>query len=530
MQTLNESNRELVTLFRSFYCVSNVGPYINRIKDIISRDPRKYSVVLSNNNFSVRCIYNILNGEVVGRASPTDFARHVLWTLIVVDDLLKQSFYPMTNIINDALCTETGQLDERLKMVDLLLDETSPFVFRFTHEKAETLCASLNVKSSHMIAVCFCLGNYLGREPTRDEFLGGAALPKAAVVESVGTIAALEKFTENEKLIARWSVSEAVERADPVKGVRYKVWGKAAAEILSTVVRKDVGEIFLPVGGLMKVILDSMLETEKNPETFEERIEWYHAAATLARVKLMDVIPVKPIVDIEDLMVSVIRQDDEVIRGDAMLIMQKVPVLEKRNFLLSVGSQLEERTFERLTRQLVHAFIYSNPRLRVTFTEAVVFMLIRYAHYNTNGLRFIDLPNNLEFEFKGKREIVKFSAVSEVMSKYKVHIHNIERAWCAPFATVAFQLLKQTGGSYHKWPDVMNLPSYMQFDFVGYTDPLVMSPEERKMLANLLARFKTRDTPVRGNSIGMRRANPADECFEQVVPEELRGFVRTLTS
>nr|WMM63766.1 heat shock protein 90 [croton golden spot associated virus A] len=530
MQTLGDSNRELVALFRSFYCVSNVGVYIQEVKSIIRSNPSKYSVVLSNGNFSVRCSYSVSGDEVVGRASPTNFARHVLWTLIVEKNLLRQSFYPMTSILNDALCTESGQLEERLKMVDLSLDETSPFTFRFSREQAKALCNGLGVNSSHLLAVCFCLGNYLGREPTRAEFLGGASLPKAAVIESVGVVAALEKFTENEKMIARWSVSEAVERADPVKGVRYKVWGKAAVEILSTVLEKKVCEVFLPVGGLIKVVLDSMLETEKNPETFEERIEWYHTAATLVRVKLMCVVPVKSVVDIEDLMVSVIRQDDEVIRGDAMLMMQKVPVLEKRNFLLSVGSQLEEKTFERLTRQLVQAFIYSNPKLNATFTEAVVFLLIRYAHYNTNGLRFIDLPNNLEFEFKGKREIVRFSAASEVMSRYKVHIHNIERAWCAPFATVAFQLLKQTGGSYHKWPDVMNLPSYMQFDFVGYTDPLVMSPQERKMLAELLARFKTRDTPVRGNSIGMRRANPADECFEKIVPEELRGFVRTLTS
>ncbi|QPK66418.1 heat shock protein 90 [Firespike leaf roll-associated virus] len=525
---IRETNELVVKIFRAFYAKSNVTEEIKDCLRMIVKEPKRFSGTKKAGKYSIYRDFDAFGGYVVCSKVDIDTARFLLWCWIDENDLLNQLFYPYASEIVDALCFEKDSLERRLELVDKELTEIDEFPYRFKYSEAVALCNKWGARNRNEYDTCFSVGNYLGREPTRDEVLGGVPLPKPAIVNSVGVVVDESAETTNERIFSKIATQEVVERADSVKSVRYKVWGDLINTLSRLVLRKDFYESFKGVPGVAKIFSSCLEDTETRPETFEERVEWVFNASLLARQRLSQFVPVESRVNIRDLYKEMKIGDGELIRGDWDCFSTKVPMVEKRNLLLSVGSEIPMNTFKEITFDLVCALSICNPGLNMTPTEAVLFLLLRFAHFNTNAVRLFDLPNFCEFSFKGKEVIVDFTGVSAVLSKHKGTIPNIERAWCAPFATTVFLILKGCGGSFVKWPDVLNTPAHMNFDFVPWVNTVVMSETERKMLMQLIERFRTRETPTRGFTVGLRQPNPADLCFERAVPAEVRGMVREL--
>lgn len=187
----------------------------------------------------------------------------------------------------------------------------------------------------------------------------------------------------------------------------------------------------------------------------------------------------------------------------------------------------EDLNFE-LTSRLISVLMTDNPELVMSFQEWIVLLLERFCYHNTNTVRYIDIPKFSEVEYDNARYLVDFRGADKIFAEFSGRIPNIQRLWAGGYATEAYTLLKRIGGMLPKWPDVMNLPSYMNFDFVGYVNPLILSAEERVLLAELLNRFRTVETKVGGFTLGSRGKDPSDHMFESLVGSENMGMIKEL--
>lgn len=274
--------------------------------------------------------------------------------------------------------------------------------------------------------------------------------------------------------------------------------------------------------------MEALEATEITARTYEARLRWLEEAAAhavrLLRVYFPSIKGITP----NSLFSTIARLPGESIEGSANFLMHNLPDVCKSNLLYSPGSPLGDDLNFEITARLISVMMRDNPELVMSFQEWIVLLLERFCYHNTNTVRYVDLPKYCNIEYDGQMYIVDFRGADNVFSEYLGRVPNVQRLWAGGYATEAYMLLKRIGGMLPKWPDILNLPSYMNFDFVGFVNPLVLSHDERVMLAELLNRFRTVETKIGGFTLGSRNKDPSDYMFENLVGKENMGMVKEL--
>nr|QWK51476.1 HSP90h [Manihot esculenta associated ampelovirus 1] len=520
---------DLLKLFRAFFNTHDVNSQISSILDDIKSRPGVYSVrrVAQQGKLVVATWWQVRGNRLEAWSDAMGYARAALWSMIERDGLLSHMYYSFDVEIGDALMVSSGQIDTMLRVVDVPVTATKSFPYKVTREKAERLAFSFGNDVKYLTDLIFCVGNYLGREPTRAEIFGVVALPTAAQIPTVPFRVSGLSMSLREKDYGLYCVNVKIAQKDPLSGVNYRIHRTTINDLRKFVV--DDKSPFYDSVALEGLFVEHLEKHKKQLNFFEDRVEYYFDVLSDVRKKAAQWFPLVQPPSMELLMASVVRAADEALGTDKRLVRQHLAPSNVRNYLLSVGSPFSAAQYLQLTGDLVSAFSKENAHLGATYVECVYFLVLRYAHYNTNALRYVDLPKKLVWDWKGKDVSVTYDTISAVFTKHGGTIPNIERAWCNPLAFSVFQSLKTSGGSYIKWPDVINVPAYMQFDFAVALDPLHLNANERSALTSLLARFRTRRTPVRGQALGQRASNPLDDVVESIVPATSRGMLRELT-
>nr|QWK51490.1 HSP90h [Manihot esculenta associated ampelovirus 1] len=520
---------DVLKLFRAFFNTHDVTSQIASIFDDIKRRPGVFSVrrTAQQGRLVVATWWQVRNNQLEAWSDAMGYARAALWSMIERDGLLSHMYYSFDVEIGDALMTSSGQIDTMLRVVDVPVTATKAFPYKVTREAAERLAFSFGSDVRYLADLIFCVGNYLGREPTRAEIFGVVALPTAAQIPTVPFRVSGLSMSAREKDYGLYCVNVKIAQKDPLSGVSYRIHRKTIQDLRRFVV--DVNSPFYDSVALEGLFVEYLEKLKKQLNFFEDRVEYYFDVLSNVRKRAAEWFPLVQPPDMEILMASVVRASDEALGTDKRLVKQHLAPSNVRNYLLSVGSPFSAAQYMHLTGDLVSAFSNENAHLGATFVECIYFLVMRYAHYNTNALRYVDLPKKLVWEWKGRNETVTYENIAAVFAKHGGTIPNIERAWCNPLAFTVFQTLKASGGSYIKWPDVINVPAYMQFDFAVALDPLRLNDTERQALVALISRFRTRKTPVRGQALGQRASNPLDQVVESIVPATSRGMLRELT-
>nr|BDX29217.1 HSP90-like protein [Grapevine leafroll-associated virus 4] len=510
------TDEHFIRLLRSFKGVSDVTDFANDLMAYLNLHFNTISGRFSLGGYSCNTWYAGSSGAVTAWPDSEGWGRHLLGNFIVGKKLLAHLHYPLESEIRSALATPSTVLQDKLTRVDLPVTQSSPFPYKVSRAAARAKAIEFGGEDRHTEDLIFCIGNYLGRLPDRAEVFGQKTLPVAAVRANVLSLDTGTDTTANEVRLATLNLRGKNKMGDPVEGVYFKTRAVEIRAVASFVFSDAHLDLILALPGVQLTILRCLQKYPMNAETFEDRVDGLVYVQAQVRRDLSGLLPFKKEVDLDTVLRNASTLPGEIFRGDAKTIQPRYVRNTVGGVLMKVGSRFSVAEYSDLTRKLVAALLNANLHLEVSFTQAVLIILQRYIHYRTNALRFVNLPTKLDYLMKSRVHVVDFSRVDDVFASYQHTIPEIERAWCAPLADVAYMLLKDTGGSFAKWKDLPNIPSHMNFDFVGYVNPLLLSKPDVDSLATITARFKTRSTPVRGFKLGARLTNPIDRLVSDL--------------
>nr|AFV34752.1 Hsp90-like protein [Grapevine leafroll-associated virus 5] len=507
---VSKSDEGFVNLLRTFKGENDVDAFADEVLNYLNL---RFSVIsgrFSLGSYSCNTWYNGVSGDVGAWPDSEGWGRHLLANYIVSNNTLAHLYYPLESEIKSAVATPKSVFTEKLSRVGKPVTETSKFPFKVSRVEAEKKAAEFGKPTKHTQDLIFCIGNYLGRLPTKDEVMGMTSLPVAAVRKGSLLLDVGSDVTSNERRLATLNLRGKNKQGDPVEGVFFKTRQTEIETVASFIFSNKIVKETLSLPGVQWTILSCLKKYPIFADSFEDRIDSLVYVQAQVRKLLDGLIPFKEDIDLDEALSSGTLLKGEVFRGDAKVLTPRFQRNTTGGLLMKIGSRFSISEYSELTRKLVGALLNRNLSLEVTYTQAVLILLQRYIHYRTNALRYVNLPAKLDYMIKNEVKQVDFSGVDEVFSKYQGTIPEIERAWCAPLADVAYMFLKDTGGSFAKWKDLQDVPAHMNFDFVGFVDPKLLSDHELKCQTRLLDRFRSKDTPVRGFLLGARKGNPVD--------------------
>nr|AWY94220.1 P60 [Grapevine leafroll-associated virus 4] len=507
---VSKNDEMFLNLLRTFKGENDVDAFADEVLNYLNIRFSAISGRFSLGNYSCNTWYNGVSGAVGAWSDSEGWGRHLLANFIVSNGTLAHLYYPLVSEIKAAVATPMSVFTDKLSRVGKPVTETSKFPYKVSRIEAEKKAAEFGIPTKHTQDLIFCIGNYLGRLPTKEEVLGLKSLPVAAVRAGSLLLDVGSDVTLNERKLATLNLRGKNKQGDPVEGVFFKTRQKEIEAVAVFIFDKRILNEVLALPGVQWVILSCLKKYPVIADSFEDRVDGLVYVQAQARKILDGLIPFKEEVDIDSALSACTLLEGEVFRGDAKVITPRFKRNTTGGLLMKIGSRFSVKEYSELTRRLVAALLNKNLSMEVSYTQAVMVLLQRYIHYRTNALRYVNLPTKLNYLFKSEVKQVDFSGVDEVFSKYQGTIPEIERAWCAPLADVAYMFLKDTGGSFAKWKDLQDVPAHMNFDFVGYVDPKLLSVNELKCQTQLLDRFRSKDTPVRGFLLGARKGNPVD--------------------
>nr|AFD98008.1 heat shock protein 90 [Grapevine leafroll-associated virus 5] len=507
---VSKSDEGFVNLLRTFKGENDVDAFADEVLNYLNLRFSVISGSFSLGSYSCNTWYNGVSGAVGAWPDSEGWGRHLLANYTVSNNVLAHLYYPLESEIKSAVATPMSVFTDKLSRVGKPVTETSKFPFKVSRVEAEKKAAEFGKPTKHTQDLIFCIGNYLGRLPTKDEVMGMTSLPVAAVREGSLLLDVGSDVTSNERRLATLNLRGKNKQGDPVEGVFFKTRQTEIETVASFIFDNKIVKETLSLPGVQWTILSCLKKYPIFSDSFEDRIDGLVYVQAQVRKLLNGLIPFKEDTDLDAALSSGTLLKGEVFRGDAKVLTPRFQRNTTGGLLMRVGSRFSISEYSELTRKLVGALLNRNLSLEVTYTQAVLILLQRYIHYRTIALRYVNLPAKLDYMIKNEVKQVDFSGVDEVFSKYQGTIPEIERAWCAPLADVAYMFLKDTGGSFAKWKDLQDVPAHMNFDFVGFVDPKLLSDHELKCQTRLLDRFRSKDTPVRGFLLGARKGNPVD--------------------
>nr|AFD97987.1 heat shock protein 90 [Grapevine leafroll-associated virus 5] len=507
---VSKSDEGFINLLRTFKGQNDVDAFADEVLSYLNL---RFSVIsgrFSLGDYSCNTWYNGVSGAVGAWPDSEGWGRHLLANYIVSTNALAHLYYPLVSEIKSAVATPKSVFTDKLSRVGKPVTETSKFPFKVSTVEAEKKAAEFGKPTKHTQDLIFCIGNYLGRLPTKNEVMGTTSLPIAAVRKGSLLLDVGSDVTSNERRLATLNLRGKNKQGDPVEGVFFKTRQTEIETVASFIFDNKIVKEALSLPGVQWTILSCLKKYPVFADSFEDRIDGLVYVQAQVRKLLDGLIPFKEDTDLDAALSSGTLLKGEVFRGDAKVLTPRFRRNTTGGLLMRIGSRFSISEYSELTRKLVGTLLNRNLSLEVTYTQAVLILLQRYIHYRTNALRYVNLPAKLDYMIKNEIKQVDFSGVDEVFSKYQGTIPEIERAWCAPLADVAYMFLKDTGGSFAKWKDLQDVPAHMNFDFVGFVDPKLLSDHELKCQTRLLDRFRSKDTPVRGFLLSARKGNPVD--------------------
>nr|QKE30555.1 61.1 kDa protein [Ginger chlorotic fleck-associated virus] len=508
------SDVDFCALLQTFYGKVDVS---NEAENLIQYGKRNASTLSGRftvGTYSANTWYRVANDRLTAWGDAEGWARHLLGSYIVGNGLLDHMFYPIDSEIRSALATPRDILIDKLSRVGKTIFETSPYQYKVSKAVSKTLASTYGDGSTYYADLIFSVGNYLGRVPTREEILGDTALPVAAFRPGTLVVDAGSDVTSNEIKLAIPNLRGKNLEADAVEGVYFKTRAAEISAVAELLFERNVLDICSNFPAVKLVILNRLKEIRNDYETFEERVETQTVIAAQSRADLQGLLLFKDEVPLNVALATMSTLKGEIFRGDAATVQSRHEDNLVARTLRRVGSQFTKSFYSELTRRLVSALLTANPKPKFSYVEAIFCILQRYIHYRTNALRYVNLPAKLEYMYKRQMYIIDFSTVDGVFATMQNAIPEIERAWCAPLANASYFLLKDTGGSFAKWKDLPDIPPSLNFDFVGFVDPRILSATEQISLSKVVHRFRTHETPVRGFKLGSRSMNPVDNLLD----------------
>nr|AKB90854.1 p60 protein [Grapevine leafroll-associated virus 4] len=520
---ISQQDPKFLELLRSFWGEDDVSELAGKVFAFLKNSYESISGRFSLGSYSCSTWYGGSAEALTAWPDSEGWGRHLLANYITAEKVLAHMHYPLESEIKFAVATPDSVLRDKLSRVGKTVTDISTFPYKVTRQDAKTCAVNFGRPDVYTEDLIFCIGNYLGRLPVKEEVFGEKILPIAAVRAGTLMLVVDENTLSNERKLAILNLRGKNKMGDPVEGVYFKTRAPEIRAVATFIFDSDNVDLVIELPAVQSTILNCLRAYPVAAETFEDRVDGLVHVQARVRKELEGLIPFKKEADLDVVLREASLLPGEIFRGDAATIYPRFQRNVTGGVLLRVGSRFSVAEYSSLTRRLVAALLNRNLSLTVGYTEAVLMILQRYIHYRTNALRFVNLPNVLQF-YKGSDLItVNFEGVDEVFSTYQHTIPEIERAWCAPLADVAYMFLKDTGGSFAKWKDLPDIPSHMNFDFVGYVDPKLLSRPELSSLTSLTERFRSRKTPVRGFQLGGRASNPIDHMVENLNLSELES-------
>nr|AWY94227.1 P60 [Grapevine leafroll-associated virus 4] len=508
------TDEQFLNLLRTFKGENDVASFATEVLNYLNLRFSLISGRFSLGSYTCNTWYNGVSGSVNAWSDSEGWGRHLLANFIVSNGVLSHLYYPLVSEITSAVATPKSVFTDKLSRVGKPVTETSVFPYKVSRAEAEMKAREFGKPTKHTQDLIFCIGNYLGRTPTKDEVMGVKSLPIAAVRKGSLVLDVGSDVTINERRLATLNLRGKNKQGDPVEGVFFKTRQKEIEGVASFIFESKIIEEVIKLPGVQWVILSCLKKYPIVADTFEDRVDGLIYVQAQVRKILEGIIPFKKECDLDEALLKGVTLPGEVFRGDAKVLGPRFQRNTVGGLLMKIGSRFSTAEYSELTRKLVAALLNKNLGLEISYTQAVLMLLQRYIHYRTNALRYVNLPVRLDYMIKGVVRSVDFSGVDNVFSMYQSTIPEVERAWCAPLADVAYMLLKDTGGSFAKWKDMQDVPAHMNFDFVGYVDPKLLTNIELRFQTQLLDRFRSKGTPVRGFQLGARKTNPIDLLIE----------------
>nr|AIL56411.1 p46 [Pineapple mealybug wilt-associated virus 1] len=516
-------------LLRTFYGKSEVAVEAAEIFSYLRRNYGAISGRFAVGTYVANTWWQRSGANMMAWSDSEGWSRHLLGNFIVSRNLLGHLYYPLATEIRAALATPETLLRAKLALVDVPVTQSSNFVYKVSKVTARDMARSLPGEEEHLTDLIFCVGNYLGELPTRNQIMGEVALPVAAV-RSVGSVISVsDTDLSNENKLAVLNMLAKSKMADPIEGVKFVLEKQKIDDICKHLFKSEDLLLCSSLPAVRYTILKALESTDGSTSTFEDRVETAVVVGIKVRKDLQGLIRYKDEESLSTLLAKTAINSGEMVRGDAVVMHSKYEDNLMGKTLMRVASPFTQQQYSDLTARIVREFLLNNMHVDFNFAEAILAILQRYIHYRTNPVRFTNLPTKLEMVHKHKTYVVNYSGVDRVFAEYQTAIPEVERAWCAPLATVAYFILRDTGGSYAKWRDMMDIPPNLNFDFVGYVDPRVLYEHENVHLVRLAHRFRTANTPVRGFKLSNRLVNPIDFMYDQLpLPETVKNHHKTL--
>lgn len=529
--TVTEGDPEFKMLLETFYGKSDVVAEEKEIFDYLRTAYTGISGRFVVGSYACNTWWSGSPSALTAWSDSEGWGRHLLGNFILSRGLLNHLYYDITTEIRAALATPDTLLRYKLTLVDVPVTDSTPFKYKVSREEARKLARTLPGDENHLVDLIFCIGNYLGQLPSRAQVVGETALPIAAVLKTQSAIQTPTEILSNEQKLAVMNMVAKTKMADPVAGVRFRLESGKIDGVCRILFEPGHLKLCSELPAVRNCILSQLEQLGGSTSTFEDRVETMSVVAERVKDKLVGLLLFKKQEDLNVLLSKLSIEAGEMIRGDSVVIQPRYVDNKIGRTLLRVGSPFSPEAYSLLTARLVQALLVMNKHVEFNYVEAILVLLQRYIHYRTNALRFVNLPVRLEILHKFKTYVIDFSDVDRVFASLQNSFPEVERAWCAPLATVAYFLLKDTGGSYAKWRDMVDIPTNLNFDFVGYLDPRVISGGEATHLSRIMNRFQTYSTPVRGFKLDGRMRNPMDTIYEEVgLTKEQKRLHRNLLS
>nr|BAM29343.1 60kDa protein [Grapevine leafroll-associated virus 4] len=520
---ISQHDPKFLDLLRTFWGENDVNELAGKVFSFLKNSYTNISGKFSLGDYSCSTWYGGSAEALTAWPDSEGWGRHLLANYIASEKVLAHMHYPLASEIKSAVATPDSVFKDKLSRVGKTVTDISEFPYKVTRQDAKVCAASFGKPGVYTEDLIFCIGNYLGRLPVKEEVFGEKILPIAAVRAGTLVLDVDENTLSNERRLAVLNLRGKNKMGDPVEGVYFKTKALDIRAVATFVFNSECIDLVVGLPAVQYTILNCLRAYPVVAETFEDRVDGLVHVQARVRKELEGLLPFKKEVDLDVVLREATLLPGEIFRGDAATIYPRFKRNVTGGVLLRVGSRFSVEEYSCLTRRLVAALLNRNLSLSVGYTEAILMILQRYIHYRTNALRFVNLPNMLQF-YKGSDLLtVNFEGVDEVFSTYQHTIPEIERAWCAPLADVAYMFLKDTGGSFAKWKDLPDIPSHMNFDFVGYVDPKLLSNPELSSLTSLMERFRSKKTPVRGFQLGGRASNPIDHMVDNLNLSELES-------
>nr|WCR39301.1 p61 [Pineapple mealybug wilt-associated virus 3] len=511
-----ETDKQFLDLLKTFYGKSDVAVEAKEIFEYLKQNHTRISGRLTVGTYVANTWWQISSGNMTAWSDSEGWARHLLGNYIISKNLLAHMYYNLQTEIRAALATPMSVFHIKSALVDVPVTQSTNFNYKVTRTAARNLARELPGEENHLTDLIFCIGNYLGHLPSRAQVIGEVPLPIAAVRRTVNPLVISNEYLSNEVKLGMFNMIGKTKIGDPIEGVRYKLEAVRIKTVCETLFYKEDVDLCSKLPAVQYIIVQALDSTDVPTDTFEDRVESDVVVGAKVRSKLQSLLRFREEDDLNVLLAKAAIRPNEMIRGDGAVVKARYDENITGRSLLRVGSPFSREQYSLLTARLVRALLLKNPTVDMNYAEAVITLLQRYIHYRTNPLRFVNLPVKIQVMFKGKMELIDYSAVDGVFAQLQNSFPEVERSWCAPLATVAYFLLRDSGGSFAKWRDLCDVPPVLNFDFVGYVDPRVLSSFERKHLARIVHRFRTANTPVRGFKIDNRLINPIDHIYDEI--------------